>query len=82
MTERAKLKWHCRRGIRELDLLLDGFLENRYESLSPEARASFARLLDCENEDLWAWILEGETPQDEELAGVVREVRERKVGGA
>jgi len=31
MAHHAKLKWHCRRGMRELDLLLEGFLENRYE---------------------------------------------------
>jgi len=31
MTHHSKLKWHCRRGMRELDLLLEGLLENRYE---------------------------------------------------
>lgn len=59
MTQKAKLKWHCRRGMRELDLLLEGFLVNRYEALSAADRAGFERLLDCRNEDLMTWLIDG-----------------------
>jgi antitoxin CptB len=75
MTHKAKLKWHCRRGMRELDLLLDEFLENRYQTLSPTARHSFGRLLDCSNEDLVDWIMGGGSPQDEQLAEIVSRIR-------
>lgn len=75
MTELARLKWHCRRGMRELDLLLEGFLEHSYQSLSPAGRKSFARLLDCPNEDLMDWLMEGGTPRDDQLAEIVRQVR-------
>lgn len=79
MTEQARLKWHCRRGMRELDLLLEGFLEHRYQALSPADRDSFARLLDCPNEDLMDWLMEGGSPQDEQLAEIVRQIRDRAV---
>lgn len=75
MTEHAKLKWHCRRGMRELDLLLEGFLEHRYRALPAVDRESFARLLDCPNEDLMDWLMEGGSPQDAQLAEIVRQIR-------
>ena len=82
MTELARLKWHCRRGMRELDLLLDGFLENRYHSLPPTERDSFARLLDCPNEALMDWLMEGGLPQDKRLADIVELIRDRRAPGA
>jgi len=75
MTELARLKWHCRRGMRELDLLLEGFLKHSYQSLSSAGRKNFARLLDCPNEDLMDWLMEGGTPKDDQLAEIVRQVR-------
>jgi len=78
MTHKAKLKWHCRRGMRELDLLLDEFLENRYQTLSTIGRHSFERLLDCSNKDLVDWIMGGDLPQDEQLAEIVSRIRDRR----
>lgn len=76
MTQKkARLKWHCRRGMRELDLLLEGFLTDRYETLSAAEQAGFERLLDCRNEDLMAWLIDGDSPQDEQLAGIVNQIR-------
>ena len=77
MTQLAKLKWHCRRGMRELDLLLEEFLEQRFEALSAADRDAFERLLDCRNEDLMDWLMEGGTPEDEQLASLVRQIRAR-----
>ncbi len=79
MTEQARLKWQCRRGMRELDLLLEAFLEHRYERLSPAFRKGFARLLDCPNEDLVAWLIEGGSPQDEQLAIIVGQIRDEGI---
>ncbi len=82
MSQQARLKWQCRRGMRELDLLLEGFLEQRYQTLSPTDRESFVRLLDCPNEDLMAWLMEGGAPQDEQLAEIVRQIRDARAGDA
>ena len=76
MAELAKLKWHCRRGMRELDLLLEGFLEQGYPSLSRAGRDEFTRLLDCRNEDLMDWLMEGGTPEDGSLAELVQQIRD------
>lgn len=82
MTQQAKLKWHCRRGMRELDLLLEEFLEYRFQTLPPTEQDAFVRLLDCRNQDLMAWLMEGEDPQDEQLAGIVRQIRVRTMPDA
>ena len=61
--------------MRELDLLLETFLEKRYPTLSPAQRDDFARLLDCRNEDLMTWLIEGGAPEDKQLEEMVRQVR-------
>ena len=78
-SQQARLKWQCRRGLRELDLLLEFFLEQRYQTLSAADQDSFQRLLDCPNEDLMAWLMEGASPQDEQLAEIVRQVRDARL---
>ena len=82
MTDQARLKWQCRRGMRELDLLLESFLEHRYQALSLADQDNFERLLDCPNEDLIVWLIEGESPQDEQLDSLVRQIRHGRVGDA
>ena len=41
----GKLKWLCRRGMKELDLLFEGYLENDYPGASRAQRQAFATLL-------------------------------------
>lgn len=50
------LRWRCRRGLLELDLALQGFLDSAYEGLTPREQAQFADLLAENDADIWAWI--------------------------
>ena len=52
----ARLRWRCRRGTREMDLLLLRFLEQGYPRLSAGDQALFGALLDEADPDLYAWI--------------------------
>lgn len=45
MDELAKLRWQCRRGTKELDLLLCHYLENHYPLANPEGQQRFVELL-------------------------------------
>ena len=45
MDELAKLRWQCRRGTKELDLLLSHYLENYYPLANPEGQQRFVELL-------------------------------------
>jgi antitoxin CptB len=51
-----RLRWRCRRGMRELDVLLTGFLERRFAALDSDQQASFVRLLECQDPDLLDWL--------------------------
>jgi antitoxin CptB len=51
-----RLRWQCRRGVLELDLLLGRFLEERYELLDPVEQAAFRELLAQPDPILFAWI--------------------------
>jgi antitoxin CptB len=76
MTLPARLRWRCRRGTRELDVLLERFAEARYAGLDPGARAVFERLLDTEDDRLIDWLITGrERPDDDALARLVTDIR-------
>ena len=47
-----KLRWKSRKGIRELDILLQKFLQSEYENLDPNQRDIFEEVLDLETYDL------------------------------
>jgi len=65
------LRWRCRRGMRELDQLLERWLVQRWEAASDAERGVFLRLVDCEDDRLWAWFMGHEAPEDAELAALV-----------
>lgn len=77
MSERARLAWQCRRGMRELDVLLRRFLDEHYESLPEAGRADFRRLLEQPNEDIMDWLFQRREPDDPGLARIVAAVLER-----
>ena len=74
--DRNRLFWASRRGMLELDLVLLPFLENVYETLEPEDQQRYIRLLDEEDQDLFAWFLRREDPQDEDLKHIVQIIRD------
>ena len=55
-TSTAQLRWRCRRGTREMDLLLLRFLERDYPDLGAREQSLFGALLDEPDPDLYAWI--------------------------
>lgn len=63
-ADRKRLYWHSRRGMWELDLLLLPFLEHRYDQLSEEDQAYYRELITGEDQDLFAWLMRREWPED------------------
>lgn len=74
--ERNRLFWGSRRGMLELDLILLPFLENVYPSLDQADKERYWKLLECEDQDMFAWLLHRQDPQDPELQRIVHIVRE------
>ena len=51
-----QLRWRCRRGMRELDLLLAGHLDRHGAGFDDEAHAAFQLLLAQTDMDLYDWF--------------------------
>lgn len=70
-----KLRWRCRRGLLELDLILGGFLQERYPGLSPAEQGAFEKLLSLPDTSLAA-CLQGQENPPQELEEIVRKIRQ------
>jgi antitoxin CptB len=66
-----KLGWACRRGMLELDVILEKFLSEAYPDLSPTDQALFVRLLEYPDPSLFAWLMGRLEPEDPELARII-----------
>lgn len=74
--EVARIRWDCRRGMLELDLILANFLEQGLGQLTPEETAAFQGLLGCSDPDLWEKIQHGEAGLDSNTNRVLQLLRQ------
>jgi antitoxin CptB len=73
--KREKLRWACRRGMLELDLFLVPFFEHCYETLGPDEKVTFDKLLPHTDPQLLAWLMGNEVTTDESLQSLVEKIR-------
>ena len=71
---RERLLWHCRRGMLELDLLLQKFIARDFDNLSEREYAALARLLESSDPELFDYCYGHAQPDDPELAALVRRI--------
>ena len=71
----GKLRWRCRRGMKELDLLTLGYLERYYPEAKEEERQAFAALLELQDPQLMGYILGRGVPADAVTTRVVEVMR-------
>lgn len=74
---KPRLRWACRRGMLELDILLAPFVDEAYDQLSTENKAIFERLLVCQDPELFAWFMGHEVCEDAELNSMVQLILKR-----
>lgn len=70
-----RIKWHCRRGLLELDLVLQRFVTQRLDSLDPHQLEVFGELLEYEDNDLLDMVMARAEPVDVRLNGVLEMLR-------
>ena len=75
MSERSRLIWRCRRGLREMDILLLGYLKNHYDNASIEEQDIFEELLEETDIDILSWVMERTSP-DEKYNKLITLIRE------
>ena len=60
--EHGKLLWRCRRGMKELDVLLTRYVNERFCGASNLEQTLFKELLETEDWVLYGYCLGGEKP--------------------
>ena len=79
-AELNRLRWRCtHRALLEMDLLLGGFLEKHFSSLTPEQAAAFVQLADMEDLELWPLITGRRECADSVQAEVVTMLRNVRI---
>ena len=70
-----RLAWQCRRGMRELDELLNSFLLQGYRGLDEAAQQAFAKLLEYPDAVLLELLMGRMTPADKDVTRIVQKIR-------
>ncbi|MCB1624986.1 MAG: succinate dehydrogenase assembly factor 2 [Pseudomonadales bacterium] len=73
----GRLTWSCRRGMRELDVLLERYLREHYRHASSDERAAFERILGLQDPELARYLLAGDEPIDPDIARIVAQISPR-----
>jgi antitoxin CptB len=72
----AQVRWQCRRGMLELDLILFPFVDNVFSDLSLADRQNFIKLLSYPDQDLVEWLMGRGQVADSALQAIVDQIRE------
>ena len=72
MSQHSRLVWRCRRGMREMDILLLDYLDTHYDNATVEDQNTFEDLLEENDLDILSWIL-GKTSPDDSLKLFVKQ---------
>jgi antitoxin CptB len=68
------LRWRCRRGMRELDVLLTRYVDEQYANASAAHQAAFRDLLDSPDPLIYAWFLGRQLAPDPVLAALIARI--------
>jgi antitoxin CptB len=74
-VELRRLRWRCRRGLLENDLILARYLDARGEAITVEEAAALDRLLDLSDNELWDLICGRAEPADADLRPLLAALR-------
>lgn len=71
---KKQYRWQCRRGLKEVEVVLNDYLERFFDDAPAEHRALFARLLEEQDADLFEWFTGRSRPDDSGLAEYIEHV--------
>lgn len=70
-----QIRWRCRRGARELDVLLENYLDRCFETASSDERSAFIELLKLDDTEIWAFLAGERVPDGLVMAHLARKIR-------
>ena len=71
----GRLRWRSRRGMKELDVLLEAYFKSDLSACDEETLTLLERLLDCQDPELLDWLLGHSIPHDAQLGRIVEIIR-------
>ena len=75
-AELRRLAWRCRRGLLELDIVLQRFVAQYYEGLSVAELSAFDAMLALPDNDFWALVSsENAQPINPETLAVINKIK-------
>lgn len=75
-AQRSRLLWQCRRGMLELDAMLQAFMDKAYDDLSEQQQMAFEILLQAPDQLLLEYLMGRTIPIDKDVAYVARRIHE------
>ena len=72
---KTRLRWACRRGMLELDLILLPFFENQFDQLSKVQQQAFEALLEEPDQDIYAQVLNFQPCSDPKFSEILDAIR-------
>ena len=70
----SRLRWHCRRGMRELDVLLTRYFEQTYPAANTQQQLAFEALLDLQDPVILAYLVGAQTPDRQDIRDVIQQL--------
>ena len=75
MSEESRLRWLCRRGMKELDVVMTAYLESQFPKASEAERNGFKTLLEMPDPDLYSLLLGRQASPNDTIEKVARSIR-------
>ncbi|MCK5648060.1 MAG: succinate dehydrogenase assembly factor 2 [Gammaproteobacteria bacterium] len=75
LQNKKRLQWQCRRGMLELELFLNDFLEYDYEQLPVKQKMLFVDLLNVIDPVLFDYLMGIQEPEEHGLRDIVHTIR-------
>ena len=72
----ARLRWRCRRGMKELDALLLNYLQRQFAAADMAEREAFVACLELPDPELASWLLGRSSPSDPALRSLMARIRD------
>ena len=69
-------RWQCRRGMLELDLLLNNFVDKSAASLTHQQKKSFELLLSYPDQTLLDLLLGNAVSSDVSIAAIIKQIQQ------
>lgn len=77
--KKEQIRWGCRRGMLELDILLGPFFDKYFSNLNDQQQKTFEALLLEHDADLYNWFIGVAEPADKNFKLMIKMIKDTKV---